>query len=143
MITGIDHIEIIVRDVQVYADFLGQLGFQVSARTVHHGGSIEVRVPGADGTVIEIHEAIGEENPGINHIAFRCDDVTRTYDELRSKGLSFAAEPRRVPSTGRTNANLRDPDGFRFQLVDASRAEWEADTNGRSPGQSPTQPSKE
>ena len=33
----------------------------------------------------------------------------------------FASEPRLVESTGRTNANLRDPDGWRLQLVDSER----------------------
>jgi glyoxylase I family protein len=127
MITGIDHIEIIVSDLDAYVTFFERLGFEVSARTVHHGGSVEVRLPGTEGTIFELHEVIGEENPGINHIAFRCEDVHATYRELKGRGITFTSEPRKVPSTGRTNANLRDPGGFRLQLVDAARAEWEQD----------------
>lgn len=127
MITGIDHIEIIVTDLEAHVRFFETLGFEVLARTVHHGGSVEMKLPGEQQTIFEFHEVIGEENPGINHIAFRCDDVRETFSNLRARGVSFTSEPHAVPATGRTNANLRDPDGFRLQLVNETRASWEDD----------------
>ncbi len=127
MITGIDHIEIIVDDLDAYVDFFTNLGFEVLARTTHHGGSVEVKLPGEGQPIFELHKVIGEENPGVNHIAFRCTDVVAAHAQLSQAGVRFASEPHKVPSTGRTNANLRDPGGWRMQLVDAKRSGWEAD----------------
>lgn len=128
MVTRIDHIEIIVNDLERYVDFLAKLGFEVVARTTHHEGSVEMKLPGDGQPVFELHRVIGEENPGVNHIAFQCEDVRRAYDTLSGDGVTFASKPHEVKSTGRFNANLRDPDGWRMQLVDAKRAAYEADT---------------
>jgi len=48
-------------------------------------------------------------------------DVAVAHRELQAKGLNIAGSPHLVPSTGRTNVNFRDPDGWRLQLVDARR----------------------
>ena len=39
MIKGIDHIELIVRDLDEYVSFLKTLGFETVRETPHHGGS--------------------------------------------------------------------------------------------------------
>ena len=38
-------------------------------RTAHHGGLAEIKLPGDNQAVLEIHSATGEESIGINHIA--------------------------------------------------------------------------
>jgi len=38
MVLGIDHTELIVRDVDEFVDFYEKLGFEVLLRTGHHGG---------------------------------------------------------------------------------------------------------
>ncbi len=121
MIKGIDHIEIIVRDVTEYIAFMTTLGFEVVTRTSHHGGSAELKLPGENQPIFEIHQVEGEENPGVNHIAFAVDDANTAYEGLQSAGLASANPPNYVQSTGRLTVNLRDPDGFRMQLVDANR----------------------
>jgi 4-hydroxyphenylpyruvate dioxygenase-like putative hemolysin len=92
-------------------------------------GSAELQLPGTDQPIIEIHQVLTEENPGINHIAFRCDDVEITYQELLGKGIDFDKEPHQVSHTGRTNVLLRDPDGWRLQITDKTRREPERDIN--------------
>lgn len=121
MITGIDHIEIIVRDVKKHVEFYQKMGFRLLTWTDHHGGSAELQLPGENQPIIEIHELLTEENPGINHIAFKCDDVDATCEELTAKGIGFYQGPHPSPSTGRRNALFRDPDGWRLQLSDARR----------------------
>ena len=121
MLLGIDHIEIIVRDVDESVDFYQKLGFEVLMRTTHHGGSAELQLPGDNQPVIEIHKVSGEENIGVNHIAFKVDSAAGAYRDLQNKGVTPEREPHYVESTGRTNVNLRDPDGWRLQLVDAER----------------------
>jgi hypothetical protein len=71
--------------------------------------------------IFEIHQVGREENIGVNHIAFKVDNAQETYTELLGKGVKTMREPNYVAATGRTTVNLRDPDGWRMQLVDAQR----------------------
>ena len=73
-----------------------------------------------------------EENPGVNHIAFRVDDVRAAHRELGVAGIEFDGPPELIPQTGRLIANFRDPDGWRLQFVDASRHEWTNEEGGVS-----------
>ena len=125
MIVGIDHIEIIVRDVKQYVEFYQKLGFKLLSWTEHHGGSAELQLPGENQPIFEIHTLLGEENPGINHISFKVVDIDKTYEDLRAKGIdSFYKPPHPSPSTGRKNVLLRDPDGWRLQLSDSQRTDY-------------------
>ena len=129
MISRIDHIEIVVKNVKEHVEFYKKLGFKVLTWTDHHGGSAELQLPGTDQPIIEIHQVLTEENPGINHIAFRCDDIENTYQELLGKGIEFSHKPHQVSHTGRTNVLLRDPDGWRLQITDKTRREPEREIN--------------
>ena len=120
MVRGIDHIEIIVRNVEEYVAFFEKLGFKVLTRTSHHGASAELQLPGDNQPIFEIHQVDREENIGVNHIAFKVDNAQEAYAELQGKGLKLRA-PNYVVATGRTTVNFRDPDGWRMQLVDAER----------------------
>ncbi len=61
MIRGIDHIELIVRDVEQFVTFFQNLGFELVARTKHHGDAAEMKLPGPNQTIFEIHQVGGEE----------------------------------------------------------------------------------
>lgn len=122
MIRGIDHIELIVRDFDEYVDFLKTLGFKELTHTGHHGKSAELQAPGENQPIFEIHQATGEEVIGVNHIAFKVDDVNAAHEVLGNTNIN-SNKPNYVEATGRTTINLRDPDGWRMQLVDAKRAE--------------------
>jgi catechol 2,3-dioxygenase-like lactoylglutathione lyase family enzyme len=91
------------------------------ASASRYGGSAELRLPGENQPIFEIHQVGGEENIGVNHIAFKVDNAQAAYDELRAKGVPMPRTPNFVPATGRTTVNFRDPDGWRLQLVDAER----------------------
>jgi catechol 2,3-dioxygenase-like lactoylglutathione lyase family enzyme len=123
MIVGIDHIEIVVRDVKKHVEFYQKLGFKLLTWTDHHGGSAELQVPGENQPILELHECELQENPGINHVAFKCQNVDETYKDLAAKGVAFDRDVRPTPSTGRRSCLLRDPDGWRLQLSDAARAD--------------------
>jgi catechol 2,3-dioxygenase-like lactoylglutathione lyase family enzyme len=120
MIRGIDHIELIVRDFDEYVAFLKTLGFKEVTQTGHHGQSAELQAPGDNQPIFEIHQATGEEVIGVNHIAFKVDDVNAANEVLDKTDIDFK-NPNYVEATGRTTINLRDPDGWRMQLVDAKR----------------------
>jgi catechol 2,3-dioxygenase-like lactoylglutathione lyase family enzyme len=121
MIRGIDHIELIVRDVEEFVAFFQKLGFKLLTRTSHHGASAELQLPGPNQPIFEIHQVGGEENIGVNHIAFKVDNAQEAYAALQSNGLTSLRPPNFVVATGRTTVNFRDPDGWRLQLVDAER----------------------
>ena len=121
MIVGIDHIELVVRDVKALVEFYQKLGFELLTWTDHHGGSAELKLPGDNQPIFEIHAVMTEENPGINHISFKCVDIEKTHAELVSKGVTFEKGVHPSHATGRKNALLRDPDGWRLQLSDANR----------------------
>jgi catechol 2,3-dioxygenase-like lactoylglutathione lyase family enzyme len=121
MIRGVDHIELIVRNLDEYIGFLETLGFELLTRTTHHGDSVEMGIPGQEFPIFELHQVTDEEVIGVNHIAFRVDDAGAAHEALRAAGVESAEEPGYVASTGRTNINLRDPDGWRLQLVSSDR----------------------
>ena len=121
MIQAIDHIELIVRDVDAHIALFEKLGFRVLTRTAHHGGSAELQLPGENQPIFEIHEVGGEEVIGINHIALKVDHSDTAYETLAAAGVAFTRGPKFIPATGRTTVELRDPDGWRIQLVDAER----------------------
>lgn len=121
MVKSVDHIELIVRNTDEYVDFFRKLGFKLLMRTSHHGGSAELQLPGPNQPIFEIHTVGGEENIGVNHIAFKVDSAHEAYEEITRHGIPADRGPQFVASTGRTNVNLRDPDGWRVQLVDSER----------------------
>ena len=125
MLVGIDHIELVVKDVKQFVEFYKKLGFELLTWTDHHGGSAEMKLPGENQTIFEIHQVMTEENPGINHITFKSVDIDKTHADLVAKGVVFQKDVHPSPATGRKNALLRDPDGWRLQLSDAARGEPE------------------
>lgn len=120
-VTHLDHIELIVNDLDGFVRMFEAMGYVETSRSNHHGVSVEFQIPGIDQPIFEIHQVSGEEVVGVNHIAWRVDDVAAAADELRSKGVDVG-DPNLVEATGRTIINGRDPDGWRIQFVDAKRA---------------------
>lgn len=125
MVRSLDHIELVVGNVDEFVKTFEKLGFKLIGRTPHHGGSAELQLPGPNQPIFEIHKATVEENPEMNHIAFLVDDLEKEYKELAVKGIVFESNPHLIKASGRTIANFRDPNGSRLQLVDAKRIEPE------------------
>ena len=50
---------------------------------------------------------------------------TAVFTWLKTAGIGFEKDPYRNRHTGRANARLRDPDGWRLQLCDQKRKEPE------------------
>ncbi|MHA1109170.1 MAG: VOC family protein [Alphaproteobacteria bacterium] len=121
MIRSIDHIELIVRDVDETVAYFRKLGFELLTKTGHHGGSAELQLPGPNQPIFEVHTATGEEVIGINHLALKVDSSDQAYEKLQADGVVFTRGPKFIPATGRTTVEMRDPDGWRIQLVDAER----------------------
>ena len=116
-IEGVDHVDIFVKDLDEYVEFLhNKLGLELVRKTSHRGGSVEFRTPPME-TIIEVHQTMELYNPEINHIALRVSNIREAHDRLKSQGVLFDSPPRFSEPTGRWIANARFPDGRRLQLT--------------------------
>lgn len=82
---------------------------------------IEVRLP-ADETRLILFTPPGEEARigTFTSVILACDDIAATHRELSARGAGFRAAPRREPWG--MWAELQDPDGNVFGLVEGERA---------------------
>ncbi|MFM8618409.1 MAG: VOC family protein [Opitutaceae bacterium] len=123
MIRGIDHINLVVSDLERSVRFYTEvLGFRKTADVVMEGAWIEeiiglrgvrglvafVEAPGG-GPRIELLQyvtpagAVLPENSranthGLRHLAFRVDDIAAMSARLRAAGVTLLSDPVRVPA---------------------------------------------
>ena len=114
MITGIDHIDMAVSDVDGCSKVFQKMGFEVVRHTHHHGGTAEIQLPGPNQPILDLHPAIAEHAGGavgVIHIAFRVDNAQETYDEFKGRGIVFGKVrgPHFAEGTGRTLFNWANP----------------------------------
>src|SRR6478735_2818869 len=101
MIKNVDFVSIPVADQKrALAFYTEKLGFTVFTDQPFNDKQrwIEMKIGGAQTKVVlftpEGHESrVG----GFQSMTFNCDDVEKTYAELRDKGVEFAAPPRKEP----------------------------------------------
>ena len=117
MLLRLDHIDLAVADVDSMARLFEKLGFQEIRRTDHHGLAIEMRLPGENQTVLELHGCKSGEEAGVNHIAFLVDDCESSVAELKTLGVDFESPVKRIPSSGRTVCTVANTPGIRLQLA--------------------------
>jgi catechol 2,3-dioxygenase-like lactoylglutathione lyase family enzyme len=118
MISQVKFVGIPVRDQdRALAFYRDKLGFRV--HTDQPMGEkqrwIELKIPGAETAVVLFTPEGQEERIGtFFNGAFACDNVARTYEELKAKGVAFDHEPKKEPWG--TFTIFRDPDGNSFVL---------------------------
>ena len=66
-----------------------------------------------DGRTYELGDAYG-------HIAIAVDDLDETLSRLKEQGIEAEREPYRVREGGSRLCFVRDPDGYRIELIDRS-----------------------
>ena len=66
-----------------------------------------------DGRSYDLGDAYG-------HIAVGVDDLAQTLDELGGQGIEPEREPYRVREGGSLLCFVRDPDGYRIELIERS-----------------------
>jgi lactoylglutathione lyase len=57
---------------------------------------------------------------GYGHIALAVDDLEETLGRLKEQGIEAEREPYRVREGGSLICFVRDPDGYRIELIDSS-----------------------
>jgi lactoylglutathione lyase len=83
-------------------------------------------VPGHDGPELELTynfetpEGGYEIGTGYGHIALTVDDLDTTLERLSGKGIAPERPPYRVREGGSRICFVRDPDGYRIELIERS-----------------------
>jgi lactoylglutathione lyase len=125
-----------VRDLARSVEFYQQVGFREIGRVTTGDGSVLVmlNLPG-DGDVVTlelVHDrAIGsiEVGTGFSHIAVQVDDIGATVADLARKGIATDGLERPGGEAGPVTCNVRDPDGYRIEMVEWPRGHAEAMTS--------------
>lgn len=118
MVRGIKFVGIPVRNQDVSLKFFTEaMGFKVATDQpfTEKQRWIELLIPGAE-TGLALFTPEGHESRigQFQSISFWCDDVFATASALKSKGVTFAQEPKNEPWG--SVAVFCDPDGNQFVL---------------------------
>lgn len=136
MLSSIDHINIVVKDLEAMIRFYSEaLGFTVTKRVTISGEWIDrtVGLSGVTGEVVYLDlpagprveliryvsplglEPVGLDQPntiGLRHMAFRVEDIDQAVHRARLAGVTFLSEIQTVPDSQVTYAG-----GVRKRLV--------------------------
>jgi catechol 2,3-dioxygenase-like lactoylglutathione lyase family enzyme len=120
MIKCVKFVSVAVSDQdRALAFYTEKLGFKVLTDQPFGEGRrwIELTIGGAE-TRFVLSTPGGQEEDRVGNFfngALACDDVERTFSELRERGVEFVSEPKREPWG--TFAVFKDPDGNQFVLA--------------------------
>jgi len=118
MIKALKFVSIPVRDQdQAVGFYTEKLGFQILTDQPFDEKQrwIELRIPGSETKVVLFTPPGHEDRVGsFSNVTFMTDDIDRTYQELKDRGVLFTAPPTKQP-WGRF-AKFQDVDGNQFVL---------------------------
>ncbi len=103
--------------------FYKALGFEERRRKPIRDEAINVfmGLPG-DGDRLELTHNFGVESyelgTGYNHIAITVDDMAATLAGLAERGIEPEKAPYRISEGGSLLCFVRDPDGYRIELIE-------------------------
>lgn len=110
-------------DIDRSVDSYQRLGFEELSRMPIRDEAINVfmGLPG-DGARLELTYNHGREEPyelgtGYNHIALAVGDLDATLENLATQGIEPEKPPYRVREGGSRICFVRDPDGYRVELI--------------------------
>jgi lactoylglutathione lyase len=114
-----------ITDIDRSVAFYEALGFEDRRRMPIRDEAINVfmGLPGDDDR-LELTYNYGvdsnELGTGSGHIAVSVDDIDERLDRLKEQGIEPEREPYRVREGGSRICFVRDPDGYRIELIDRS-----------------------
>lgn len=112
-----------ITDIDRSVAFYCALGFEERARMPIREEAINVfmGLPG-DGNRLELTYNFGvdsyELGTGYGHIAVTVDDMAATLEQLAQQAIYPEREPYRVREGGSFLCFVRDPDGYRVELIE-------------------------
>jgi lactoylglutathione lyase len=114
-----------IGDIDRSVDFYKALGFEEVGRMPIRDEAINVfmGLPG-DGARLELTYNHGvdsyELGTGYNHIAVTTGDLDEKLDNLKQQGIEPEKPPYTVSENGPRICFVRDPDGYRVELIERS-----------------------
>jgi len=141
MIKKLDHINIVVSDLQKAKDFFLNLGFKVviSSRISGERFSIISGLPGFDAEfvglslpgsatnveLIRYYSPLGGKDPDLNkpnqlgfrHIAFAVDNIETEVARLKARGVKFQSDIQVWEKTGKKLVYFYGPDGIILEFA--------------------------
>ena len=118
-----------VNDVDRSVDFYKRLGFEEIGRHPIRDEAVNVfmGLPD-DGPRLELTYNFDQDEPyeigtGYGHIAVRVDDLDATLTELAKEGIEPEKSPYSVREGGSRLCFVRDPDGYRIELLEFPKDE--------------------
>lgn len=112
-----------IGDIDRSVAFYEALGFEELGRVPIRDEAINVfmGLPG-DGARLELTYNHGvdsyELGTGYNHIAITADDLDSTLERLKEQGIEPEKPPYTVREGGSRLCFVRDPDGYRIELIE-------------------------
>ena len=124
MFTKIDYTMVVVsnmkRSVEFYRDQLGiPLRFESPDWTEFETGATTLALHGGGVARTEPPTGDPSKQAGSCSIGFNVDDVDKTYEELKSKGIRFVMPPTQREGEGIRLAVCLDPDGLPIAIAQA------------------------
>jgi lactoylglutathione lyase len=137
MITGLAHVAIKVTDLAAALGFYCDgIGLQHVFDLRNEAGEIWLSYLAAgQGTFVELFpkgrkdSGEREDRAGLHHLCLRVDDMRRTLEELRERGLPVAGEATRGED-GNLQYWLHDPDGNPVELMEIAPNSLQAEAIG-------------
>jgi lactoylglutathione lyase len=114
-----------IGDIDRSVSFYEKLGFEEVGRIPIRDEAINVfmGLPG-DGPRLELTYNHGVESyelgTGYNHIAVTVEDIDATLERLAEQGIEPEKPPYSVREGGSRLCFVRDPDGYRIELIERS-----------------------
>jgi lactoylglutathione lyase len=114
-----------ITDIDQSVDFYKALGFEEIGRVPIRDEAVNVfmNIPG-DGDMprLELTHNFGvdsyELGTGYGHIAITADDLDETLERLKAQGIEPEKPPYSVREGGSRLCFVRDPDGYRIELIE-------------------------
>ena len=115
-----------IGDIDRSVAFYEALGFEEVVRLPIRDEAINVfmGLPGEDPRLeLTYNHGVDsyELGTGYNHIALTVDDLDGTLENLSGKGIDPEKPPYRVREGGSRICFVRDPDGYRIELIEKNR----------------------
>jgi lactoylglutathione lyase len=115
-----------ILDIDRSVDFYRRLGFEELRRMSigDEATNVFMGLPG-DGARLELTYNHGREEPyeigtGYGHIAVTAHDLDTTLERLGEQGIEPERPPYRVREGGSRICFVRDPDGYRIEIIEKS-----------------------
>ncbi len=124
MITGWDHVHVLCGDVEAAVKFFADhfSGKETSRQQLRGLPMVRMEVMGLDIAFLGADPKSpalqpGKGNRGLDHMGFKVDNLDRTLEELKAKGVTLNVPPG-VTAAGVKYGFINGPEGIRIELIE-------------------------